>query len=37
VWRLGAAKTEPEPAGIMNPGVLLSPGAGRRGRDGGAA
>jgi alkyldihydroxyacetonephosphate synthase len=34
---LGAAKAELDPAGIMNPGVLLSPGAGHRGRDGGAA
>jgi alkyldihydroxyacetonephosphate synthase len=34
---LGAAKAELDPAGIMNPGVLLSPGAGHRGGDGGAA
>jgi alkyldihydroxyacetonephosphate synthase len=34
---LDAAKAELDPAGIMNPGVLLSPGAGPRGRDGGAA
>ena len=34
---LGAAKAELDPAGIMNPGVLLAPGAPRRGEDGGTA
>lgn len=34
---LGAAKAELDPAGIMNPGVLLSPGAAHRGGDGGTA
>jgi alkyldihydroxyacetonephosphate synthase len=34
---LGAAKAELDPAGIMNPGVLLAPGGPRRGDDGGTA
>jgi alkyldihydroxyacetonephosphate synthase len=34
---LGAAKAELDPAGIMNPGVLLAPGAPRGGGDGGTA
>jgi alkyldihydroxyacetonephosphate synthase len=34
---LGATKAELDPAGIMNPGVLLPPAAAHRGEDGGMA